>query len=485
MNKFFQVSFVAVALCSLVLLSSCDEDPPLPDNLAEFEAETQGIGAADAEITVTLKLTREAEADGNIVLSFEPTGVAYDTDFKTEPAASGTTVTIPVATGATSASFKVIKTNTTGLEGNEKIVFTITSVADGLVLGEKKTFNLSFSEIIATSATMEVNGGGPTAPNIVFLDLSGNRQTAIARTSWDLAFSSGDEFRVVLNSTNGMLARATDKTDLTAVTSTDTVGMGGQLSVSAIFGIIGTLEVKDYPAWIASSTTWMDNPAGDITKTAIAEISASDLENKVYIVNRGTGVNNAALGWKKVRVIRKGTGYTVQYADINSSNITSVDVTKNSAARFQYVSFATNNVVTVEPEKKKWDIAWTGFTNTTPTGAPPAPSVPYYFQDMIITNTSGVQTYTYTTNTTNTLTYDTFAEANIAGLTFSGSQLSIGSSWRSGGGPPGSPPPGVNATRFYIIKDADGNYYKLQFTALTTNGERGKPQFKFALLKKA
>jgi hypothetical protein len=485
MNKFFQFSFMAVALCSLVLLASCEEDPALPENITEFESDAQGMGSSDSELVVNLKLAREAEADGNIVVTLEPTGVVYDTDFKTEPAASGNTITIPIAAGATTASFKIIKTNTTGLKGDEKVTFTIQSVADGLVLGTKNAFTLTFSEIIATSATMEVNGGGPTAPNIVYLDLSGNRQTAIARTSWDLAFSSTDEFRVVLNSPNGMLARALDKTDLAAVTAADTVGFGGQLSTSAIFGIVATTDVEDFPAWISSSTTWMDNPAGDLSKTAIASVSATDSENKVYIINRGTGVSNAALGWKKVRVIRKGSNYTVQYADINSANITSVDVTKNSASRFQYVSFATNSVVTVEPEKTKWDIAWTGFTNTTPTGAPPAPSIPYYFQDMIITNTAGVQTAAYTTNTTNTLTYDTFAEANIAAVTFSGSQIGIGSSWRTTGGPPPSPPAGVNAARFYIVKDADGNVYKVQFTALATNGERGKPQFRYALLKKA
>ncbi len=73
--------------------------------------------------------------------------------------------------------------------------------------------------------------------------------------------------------------------------------------------------------------------------------------------------------------------------------------------------------------------------------------------------------------------------ANIAGLTFGSSQVNIGSSWRSGGGPGSSP--AVRADRFYVVKDADGNYYKVKFTALTTNGERGKPQLQYALVKKA
>ncbi|MEQ8413220.1 MAG: HmuY family protein [Imperialibacter sp.] len=41
---------------------------------------------------------------------------------------------------------------------------------------------------------------------------------------------------------------------------------------------------------------------------------------------------------------------------------------------------------------------------------------------------------------------------------------------------------GVYEDRFYIIKDASGNYYKLKFTALMQTGERGKPQIASELL---
>ncbi|HZY78407.1 MAG TPA: HmuY family protein, partial [Cyclobacteriaceae bacterium] len=272
-----------------------------------------------------------------------------------------------------------------------------------------------------------------------------------------------------------------DKNDLTAVTAADTVGFKAQLDLNAIFGQAASVEdPSTLPDWVKNSTIWMDNPAGDITKTAIAAVSATASENKVYIINRGTGLNNAALGWKKIRVIRNGSNYTLQHADISSSTFTTVEVTKNNATRFNYVSF-TNGAVNVEPAKAKWDIAWTGFTNTTNFG-PGTPSIPYYFQDMIITNIGGgVQTASVLTSAG--VSYDAFAESNLAGVTWSSSQIGIGSAWRTTGPPPS--PVGPRTDRFYVIKDTDGNYYKLQFTALSTNGERGKPQFKFALVKKA
>ena len=478
MNKFFQVSFMAVALCSMALLTSCNEDPQLPDNIVDFQAEEQGMGAADTEITVNLTLVREVESDGNIVVSYVATGLDYGADFATDPAASGTTITIPVAAGATTASFKVTKTNTRGLIGNEEVVFSLQSVADGLVLGTKKDFTLSFSEIIATSATMEVNGGGPNYPNRVFIDLSANRQTAVARTTWDLAFSSkADEFRVLLNSANGMLVRALAKTDIATVTAADTVGFGAQLGISSIFGAATSVEnPANAPAWIYQSTSWMDDPKGDISKTAIAAISATASENKVYIVNRGTGPANAALGWKKIQITRDGNNYRLLYGDIGSANLTTVQITKNTDTRFQYVSL-TNNNVQVEPAVGNWDIAWTALTNTTSFGGAP---FAYYFQDMIIQNPVGASTAQVMI--TSTVTYEGFNEASLANVTLvDNNQINIGPNWRS----LGQTSSALRADRFYVIKDAAGNIYKLLFTSLTsTAGERGKPSFKFDLVKK-
>jgi hypothetical protein len=359
-------------------------------------------------------------------------------------------------------------------------VFTLQSAANGLLLGEKNSFTLSFSEIIATSATVNVNGGGANYPNQVFIDLSANRQTAVARTSWDLAFSSaGDQFRVVLNNANYMLVRAIDKTDITTVTAADTVGFGGQLSVSAIFGVIATTTPANFPSWISQSTTWMDDPKGDLSKTAIAAISATESANKVYIVNRGSGPGNTALGWKKIRVIRNGSNYTLQHADINSSTFQTLQITKNTATRFQFVSLSSNSVVNVEPAVGDWDIVWTSFTNAIPSGNPVSdPYIPYAYQDVIIQNTTSVATAEVNTAT---ISYEAFAESNLANTTLvNNNQINIGSKWRTLG-QNGS---NLNADRFYIVKDAAGNVYKLQFTALTTNGERGKPQFKFDLIKK-
>lgn len=477
MKMFLRNALILTTICSLVFFNSCEEEPPLPDNITEFEADQLGVTSSENELTVNFKLTREAEVDGTITLSLELTGVTYGTDFTTDPAATANTLTIAVPAGATAASFKVKKTEGVLLDGDEKIKFIISSTSETLVIGERKELNVSFSEIVAATGQLEVTGGGATYSNKVFVDLSANRQTAVSRTIWDLGFSTTDDFRVILNSSNGMMARALTKTDMATVTSADTVGFGAQLSLPAVFAAINQTTV---PAWVAGAVNWIDDPTGDLTKTAIASVSATAADNKVYIIFRGNGpgATQPSLGWKKIRILRNGANYTLQHADINSTTFTEVQVAKDANYRFQYVHFGTG-LVSVEPAKGKWDVAWTGFANTTNFG-PPIGLVPYYFQDVVLQNISGVQAVQVLEATT---AYDAFAESHISALTFSSSQMAIGTSWRSGGGPGASP--AVQTNRYYVIKDGEGNYYKLKFTALTTNGERGKPQFKYALVKKA
>jgi hypothetical protein len=473
MSSFNKVLFLGVAIA----LGSCKEDAELPDNLVTFESDQLGISEDEDELVVTIKLSRQATSEAEISVQLAPEGLTYGTDFTTFPEATSNVLTLPVIPGSTEASFTIIKSENVLFDGDEEILFTLLVTEGNLVVGDESELTVTFAELIALSGDMEISGGGALYPNKVFIDLSGNRQTSIARTQWDLAFTSGSGFRVVLNSSNGMLARMLDKTDLNAVTAADTVGWGAQLSLPAIFTAVTTLN--PVPDWVAQAVTWMDDPSGDLTKTAIPEISSTVSENKVYIINRGSGPGSPApqLNWKKVRIVRNGNGYTLQHADISAATFSEIQITKNTDYAFQYVSFTSGNI-TVEPPVGRWDFAWTGFTNTTNFGTG---LIPYYFQDVILQNMTGVQAVQVLTSTK---TYEAFVEADLSTLDFSNqNQLKIGTNWRTGGGPSG--PPSIRTDRFYVVRDGSGNYYKVRFTALTTGGERGKPKFEFALVKKA
>lgn len=463
--------FLQIVALSALLITffSCEEDPQLPDNLVAFESAQLGFTADEGELSINISLSRAAADQGSITVNFEANGIEYGNDFTTTPAATGNALTIPVAAGASQVSFTVSKGENVLLDGDESVTFSISSVANGLVVGETTQLVLSFAEILAEQAIMNINGGGPTYPNKVFIDLSANRQTAVDRTSWDLGFYMGDDFRVILNSSVTMMARALDKTDLNAVTAADTVDFDDVMIVGANSSV--------------EAMAWIDDPAGDITKTAIASVSATTSENKVYIVNRGASNPPSdpsqpipSRGWKKIRIIRNGNGYTLQHADIAATTFQEIQITKDSQLNFQYISFE-NGVVTVEPAKARWDIAWTGFTNSTNFGGG---FIPYYFQDIMLQSRNGVETAELLI--TNAGSYEAFGEANLTGVTWLTTQIGIGAKWRSGGGPGSAP--AVRSDRFYLVKDVDGNIYKLRFTTLTQNGERGRPQIEFALVKK-
>ncbi len=478
MRKTFSLlsfSFKVLILSGLIFIASCKKDPELPDNLVSFETNNLGFAATENEVTLNLKLSYAATVAGNVIVNAFMEDIVYDKDITTLPAISSTAISIPIVSGDLAKTIKITKKPGVLFDGTESIKFTIASVPSGLKIGVNPEIKINFSEIVSAGASATtIDGGGTLYPNKVFIDLSANRMSSYPRLDFDLGFASGADYRVILNAANGMLAYATTKNDLTQVNAADTVGLTSRFSLNAIFSAItGT----DVPSWISGTPAWIDEPNGNLAKTSISEISVSDTSNKVYIINQGMGVGAPApaLPWKKIRILRKGNGYLVQHADINSNTFAEITVNKNDTYNFQYIDFE-KGVVTVDPPKDKWDICWTGFTNLTNLGAG---LVPYYFQDVIVQNTYKVQT-AQILNTTKP--YENFGAADLSSLDFgTQSQIKIGSNWRSGGGPTSAP--AIRNDRYYIIKDPAGNVYKLKFIALDSNGERGKPRFEYSLIK--
>ena len=327
----------------------------------------------------------------------------------------------------------------------------------------------------AEGAIVDPNVGGPDQPNQVFVDLSSETQSVVNRDSWDLAFYSGSEFRVILNNSVSALARSIDKSDLNAVTAEDTTGFGAQLDIDAIFG---ALFGPPQP-WLAQASGWTDDPSGDLSNTAIAEVSATANNNQVYILNRGKNPDGTQRGWMKIRVIRNNDGYTLQYAEINATSFQELNITKNDNFDFVYASL-DNGMVNVSPQKGDWDFVFTVFTNLLQVDA--NTSIPYAFKDYVLSNGNRVEVSTV--EVTGDITYEGFAFGDIGSLEFSSAANAIGSGWRTVAQPGSGQETGVKADRFYVIEDTSGNYYKLRFTRLVDpdSGERGNPQFQYELL---
>jgi len=444
-------------------LNACKEsDPPLPDNVIQFESAEQGIDAATKEATISLKLSRAVDVATPVTIQVTPTGITYGTEFTTTPATSSNVLSLTVPAGSSEISFKLTKADNIFLSGTETIGFTIASATSPVLVGSTKQLTVKFTSIVSSGTTLTLDGGtgGSSAINSVFVDLSNNTATSVKRSGWDLGFYSGDDFRVILNNTTGAAAIALAKTDLTQVTAADTVGLALTLGFDP------------------SGLKLIDDVSGDITKTVIPAISATDTDNKVYIINRGTGGSTPAKGWVKIRVLRNGTtGYTLQYAGIKETSFKTVSIPKDAAYTFKYVSFDSGALVDVEPAKTRWDIEWTGAIYKTSDGTN---DIPYYFADQVYINSLGGVTAAEVL--TSTVSYDAYAESNITTTTFSSDKHVIGANWRATTGTVG-----VKTDRFYVIKDATGNVYKLRFVSFTSQdgGERGKPKLEFKLVKQA
>ena len=320
-------------------------------------------------------------------------------------------------------------------------------------------------------STLTLNGliaaeTGSAAGNSVYVDFSKDAQKAVNRTSWDLGFYTGADFRVMLNNSTSAGAKVLAATSLAAVTEADAAGL--TLAVSQ-----GSPASTDF--------AYFDGLNGSVATTVIPAISNVASENKVIILNRGTGGGIAARPWIKLKINRNATGgYTLQYAELNeTTNFKTVEIAKDANLNFNFVSLTTGTVVSVEPAKADWDIVW-GYSvyQTLFSGV----LVPYNFSDLVFLNVlNGV---TAAQVATADFTYAAFTEANLTSskVVFSASRDVIGSNWRITSGSP----IGVKTDVFYLVKDGSGNIYKLKFNSFISNdgGTRGKPVIEYKLVKK-
>lgn len=372
------------------------------------------------------------------------------------------------------------KTNFKNMSKKTFLSLAIAIVTLASCSSDDNTANILLPEEIiqpSNGAIVQPTVGGPNQPNQVYIDLSTNGTTAVNRAAWDFGFSTGSEFRVAINGSLKMAVKKLETTDITLTQTEDS-----NVSVGA-----GSTP---------SSNGHVDNPTGVLAGggagigTAIAEVSATDADNKVYLVNIGFAVSTTtpgvgsvsvdgdARGWKKVRILRNGNGYKIQYADLASATFQEKTITKDAAYNFTFFSMTTGTTVAVEPQKAKWDLNFTTFTNYVNFGS----EVTYGYADFIVSNMKG-GTKLYQVLTAD-FTYDSFVKSNVVEANFTTSatdQRIIGSNWRNGGGP--GTLPSIKTDRFYVVKDAAGNYYKVKFLSLTNEaGVRGNPTIQYAIL---
>lgn len=464
----------------MLVASGCSEDDSTTASSNAVAFANASVNISQEVTTVSLVFQNPTTTSGTVSLALSGTLTQYGVDFSTLPAADNNVLVVPFSANATTASFTFNRLVEATEDQIKNAVFTITAISEASITipENTKSIQLNFDESPIVTAVKSPTVGGPTVPNQVFFDLSSGIETSVERTKWDLGFYGGSDFRVAINGSLKMAIKQTENTDITlplAIDNTVAVGEGGATGVT-----------NGNPAYV-------DGPNGLITQTAMQAIATNDSDNKVYLVNLGYGIATVApnvgsvnpygdaRGWKKIRVLRSGNDYKLQYANPEATTFSEVIIAKNSAYTFTFFSLTTNQVVAAAPQKEKWDILFTPFTNHTNFGGG---TYSYAFQDFIVTNRKG-GTRAYEVLNSLGVMYSQFTLNNVNADNFnletSIDQRVIGANWRNGGGPTSLPSP--RDDRFYVIKDPAGNIYKVRFIAMTNAaGERGNPTFEYQKL---
>jgi hypothetical protein len=454
---------------TLIAVSSCSSDDNTLSSdpfVVAFTQPSGDLSAIETNETIDLIYSVSATNNGTFLITINTENAVYGADFTTEPAAIDGKILLPINSGTVGNNFRFNKLNP-NLDDSSQITFTITDIdyPDSDIRGYK---TLVLNSEASSGGSMEPEVGGPNEQFQVYVNLSGKSFEKVQRDSWDLAFFSHDEFRVGINGSIFMATAELQETNIDNIRRSDVSSLLTEV-------VVGTFDPEN--------EKYIDFPDGDINRTAINKISLDEAENKVYLVNMGytvgtetptngsVAVAGSARGWKKIRILRNADGYVLQYADLNDTTHQEVTINKSAGFNATFFSFNTNSVVNVEPEANKWDLNFTVFTNIIEGAGS------YGYSDGVLHNRKGGVT-AYSVNTSQ-YAYDDFNGSNINQNNFEIDQRAIGDSWRDV----------MNDDKvlidniFYVIKDSNGNFYKLKFTGLlNNNGVRGYPEFKYELL---
>ena len=467
-----------ILLLGAIGFTACDNSDEISyqDITVNFAANQIGIDEATTKATVAVNLSRTANTDINVIVSFNAQDVVLGTDFTITPAPVNNSIELTIPEGSSSTSFTIEKKAGVLFDGNETIEFTITEIAptSGFRIGDNGKSLLSFAAIVSEGSELTLEGkeNDVNYYNVVYVDFSSNHQLPVARTSWNLGFYNGDDYRVVLNGSFATAAVSTGKSDISAVTLADAEEAAADNS-------------RNISATPMSATglciDLIDSFDGSLEGTAFAAISANDDENMVYFVASETDKSSVE-NWYKVKVTRSSNGgYKIQYARVSETALKTIEVAKDAAYNFSFLSLETGEFASVEPQAEKWDIMW-GYNVGSTMG------MPYFMQDMVvINNIAGARVATVSVTDQIDTEFDAFGEAQLASLDFSSDRLGIGSSWRTTsnmGGATGSL--GIKTDRFFVVETPDGYYYKMRFISMglgNDGGERGRPVVRYTLIK--
>ncbi len=275
----------------------------------------------------------------------------------------------------------------------------------------------------------------------VYFDLYTNSIVkTIEKTEWDVALLCGiSQKKLTINSSKFMFVSKTSSDDLFLVT--DTTGFAANKK--------------------------LDASSGNADSTAFGNLEL----NVVYIVDRGRNSDGSAIGFSKMLITDTSqTAIYFKYADISSTEINEGEIQIDSLFNSVGFSFNTGAQIFHEPLLADYDIIFTQYT--------------YYFTEFGLPYlVTGVLQNRHNTVTARDTVNNFFSitTINLDNYVFTEAADAIGYDWKSFALDLGifTVFPDMN----YIIRDAEGYYFKLHFIDFYNDaGEKGNPVFEFQFL---
>lgn len=478
--------FCRIVLVVLVMLGmqSCEKDSNSGNNeqrefVIAFKEQSLLYKDIHGSVQIPLLFSHVAQQEGSVEVVMSSVDLTLGLDFDVLPKPDADLrLILPFKKGDKSVeiSFDNLLSDSSLVDGS--VQFKIDKINYTAALPIIRGFDVLYiSNDASMGGVMSPDVGGPNEKNQVYVNLASKASYVVERDSWDLAFYNQDEFVVKLNSSIYMAAKKLSFTDITQ-----------NIEASILADLKQTVKIGTFDPY---NIAFIDDPSGDLNKTAIAKISEKDSENFVYFLNLGNepgsnqgvvagsvNVAGKARGWKKIRILKRGQDYLLQWADVESSVYQEKLIKKNTNYNFEFFSFNTLNLTQVEPTASNWDMNFTVFTNTIEQRGESQGS--YGFSDFIINNRyAGVSAYMVTMPEGDKNYYKNFDLSQVQNNKFSLDLRTIGGSWRDVAGDKV-----LYRNIFYVLKDANGNFYKFRMLSFTDEkGNRGYPKFEFNLLR--
>ncbi len=289
---------------------------------------------------------------------------------------------------------------------------------------------------------------GKNYSNQIWFKLNGNKIISKnSRSDWDLAFESGEKGNhVLLNSAKFMFASNTHKQNFSGISILDTIGF--------------------------SSTKQCDRPSTiDSSVIGIFENNSS-----VYIIDLGVDEDNKPIGLKKLQFVENTmTKFKIQYANLDGSNFHAIEFSKDNNYNYLHFSMAKNFLQTgVGARKEAYDLEFTQYTFVfdQPT------YLPYLVQGVLINHSNVL------VSKIKGIPYEALTLNDTLRFPLSSKQDAIGFDWKTYDFATGiyTITNTNNIINTYIIKDAEGYYYKLRFIDFYTGAIKGFPKFEYQKL---